>query len=573
MAAKYEMGEKDEVELRSPMNDDLKSPTEEEIASCRPCRIVLVIIFTLALVGMLVAAIVVIATTSGCAKKAIDNKQFWKKEMAYEIYVHSFQDTNDDGYGDFKGVKQRLDYLEGIGAKIIVLSGFMSGENFYDLHSKSGSIKEFQDLVAAAKKKQMSIAISIDAAYTTSTSNWFSASKNRNLTASKYKDWYIWRGTGPNLPNNWKDGKGSASAWELDPTYNQYYYKFDVNKPMLDFNNTEVKKEFVKALEYWLKFGVKGFKLNNYRWLVMDSSLRDNTDFPRKYYNKDQPGVHMLLKEWNTLVKRYGGFIMGEAELTKLNTYDYDVAQISSYYGTKEKPELDMVLNDKMTSPLAAPQGTALNKTLSDFIATRPHYSWPAWVVSGPNYQRMATRYNAAPLIPRLVILIQLTYPGSTMFYYGDEIGLKDSLSKSTTVMAWDGTINGGFSKKNPWYSNAAVNPPTNVEAEKKLNGTYKSTAAIMKLRQKEISLQSAYIKVLYANQDTIVYIRSEVGQKGFLIAVNMGSLMHTANVNSPEAKTGKVLIDTLFKLEGRELKLSQINLDPYQGLVIRITE
>ncbi len=129
MSAKYGLEAKDEVELRSPISNDIKVPTEEEIASCRPCRITLVVLFGLGLLAMLAAAIVVIATTSGCTAKSIQTP-FWQKELAYQIYVPSFQDSNDDGYGDLKGIRTRLDYLNEIGVRILVLSGLLSGNDF-----------------------------------------------------------------------------------------------------------------------------------------------------------------------------------------------------------------------------------------------------------------------------------------------------------------------------------------------------------------------------------------------------------------------------------------------------------
>ncbi len=281
MSAKYEIEARDEIELRSPITNDLKSPTEEEIASCRPCRIVLIVLFTLGLLGMLAAAIVVIATTSGCAKKAIETKPFWQKQMTYQIYVHSFQDTNDDGYGDFKGIKQRLDYLGEIGANVIVLSGFLSGKDFNELHSKSGSIDDFKDLVAAANNKKISIALDMDPTHTSATSQWFIESAKRN-SSSAYKDWYIWQ----NTQNNWKS-KAGGSAWKLDTTFNEYYYFYlDEQKPILNFNNSAVKLEFKRALEYWLKLGVKGFKLNHFRRLIVDSTFRDNPISGQMMYNK-----------------------------------------------------------------------------------------------------------------------------------------------------------------------------------------------------------------------------------------------------------------------------------------------
>lgn len=98
MSAKLNRDGEAEVELKSPLRDGLKVPSEEEVAACRPCRLALVVLFSLVLVAMLVSAIVVIATSGRCKPQGNPPKEFWKKELAYQIYVPSFQDSNDDGY-------------------------------------------------------------------------------------------------------------------------------------------------------------------------------------------------------------------------------------------------------------------------------------------------------------------------------------------------------------------------------------------------------------------------------------------------------------------------------------------
>lgn len=560
MAAKYDLEGRDEVELRSPITNEMKFPTEEEVASCRPCRITFVVLFSLGLLGMLAAAIIVIATSSGCASKSAMSTPFWRKELAYQIYVPSFQDSNDDGYGDLKGIRTRLGYLEEIGVRIIVLSGLLSGENFKDLNPKSGSANDLKDLVAAAKMKRMSLVLEMEPTYTDSKSIWFIESSKRNSSSAAYKSWYVWRKTA----NNWKS-KNGGSAWKLNPTYNEnYYFYLDDKKPILNYNNSDVKREFKLALKFWLLEGIKGFKVNHVRRLVVDSSFNDN-DFPNnKIYNKDQPAVHSILKEWNTIVKSHGGFLIGTGD---------DTALSAAYYGSNAKREMDLVLSNKFTGTPSGKIGPFLNQTISNYLKRTPEFAWPGWIFDGPQYSRLRDRYADA-LQCRLWNLLQLTLPGSSIFYYGDEILLKKAVGKSTSAMMWDKTKNGGFSKSNPWYAKSSVTPTDSVAAQKEVNGVFKATTDIMKLRLAEASLKSSSTKVLYALEGSIVYLRSAAGSKGFIIAINFSDAVHITKPKGGEAKKGIVVVDTLFKVKNREMNLEpSIRLEAFQGLVIRITE
>ena len=277
MSAKF-MEDREEVELKSPIRDELKAPTEEEIAACRPCRLTLIVLFSLGLIAMLVAAIVVIATTAGCAKKVYEPPlTFWQKEMAYQIYTHSFQDTDGNGYGDVKGITQRLGYLEVIGAKILVLSG-MTSPTFDSLDRRSGFMADFEDLITKAKNRKISIVLDLNPTYTSNDSTWFGQSSATN--SSTLRKLYIWR----KAANTWTNKDGGL-GWKLDKKTNFYYYYYvDEKKPVMNYNNPAVQKLFKTALKNWLDKGVKGFKLNHVQRLVVDDQFRDNLN--GKIYDK-----------------------------------------------------------------------------------------------------------------------------------------------------------------------------------------------------------------------------------------------------------------------------------------------
>ena len=52
----------------------------------------------------------------------MDNLNWWKKAVIYQIYPRSFLDTNGDGIGDLPGILHKLPYLENLGVDAIWLS-------------------------------------------------------------------------------------------------------------------------------------------------------------------------------------------------------------------------------------------------------------------------------------------------------------------------------------------------------------------------------------------------------------------------------------------------------------------
>lgn len=181
-----------------------------------------------------------------------------------------------------------MTYLQEIGVKIIVLSGIVGKNDFRDFKRPEYALSHFEELVKKAKDAGISVVLEIDPTYTEVSSDWFKNSRKDNT--SVYNDWYIWRKS----QNNW-ESKAGGIAWKFDrPRYHYYYYYVDVNKPALNYNNTSVRKELKDALTYWMAKGVKGFKLNNFQRLIVDSSFSDNPSSKAMYYDKGRSLLDQL---------------------------------------------------------------------------------------------------------------------------------------------------------------------------------------------------------------------------------------------------------------------------------------
>lgn len=73
-------------------------------------------------------------------------KHWWQEAVVYQIYPRSFQDTNNDGIGDLRGVIQHLDYIKNLGVDVIWLNPIYSSpndDNGYDIADYRKIMQDF----------------------------------------------------------------------------------------------------------------------------------------------------------------------------------------------------------------------------------------------------------------------------------------------------------------------------------------------------------------------------------------------------------------------------------------------
>ncbi len=245
--------------------------------------------------------------TSAMPSAASHDSTWWKHAVIYEIYPRSFQDSNRDGIGDLNGITQRLDYLMSLGIDAIWISPMYPSpqvdfgydiSNYEAIDPQYGTLKDFDNLLADAKKRNIRIILDMVLNHTSDQHQWFiDASSSR--TNPKH-DWYVWSdgkpGTGPTShhglngpvvpPNNWVSLFG-GSAWEWVPAVHQFYYhKFYTQQPDLNWRNPAVERAMFGAMRFWLDRGVAGFRLDAIPSLFEDPQLRDEQE-PRWH---ERPG-------------------------------------------------------------------------------------------------------------------------------------------------------------------------------------------------------------------------------------------------------------------------------------------
>ena len=197
-------------------------------------------------------------------------KTWWKESVIYQIYPKSFNDTSGNGIGDLRGVIEKLDYIKSLGADMIWLCPIYESpdkDNGYDISDyrkiseKYGGNQIFDELLEKIHEKGMKLMMDLVINHTSDQHAWFLESKKSK--ENKYRDYYFWKdGKQNEPPNNWPsffDG----NVWELDPTTNQYYlHLFTKEQPDLNLDNPVVRKEIHDIIEFWLKKGVDGFRMD-----------------------------------------------------------------------------------------------------------------------------------------------------------------------------------------------------------------------------------------------------------------------------------------------------------------------
>src|SRR5271163_5153048 len=228
------------------------------------------------------------AASATSAKSAAEsNDQWWKGAVVYEIYPRSFQDSNGDGIGDLNGITSRLDYLKVLGVDAIWLSPIYPSpqvdfgydiSNYEAIDPQYGTLKDFDRLVAEAKKRNIRVIMDMVLNHTSDKHPWFIAS--RSSKTDPKRNWYVWRdGKGPGQPpNNWQSDFGH-SAWEYDQKTGQYYYhKFYIQQPDLNWTNPQVRKAMYDVVRFWINRGVAGFRLDAITTLFEDPQWRDDAE-------------------------------------------------------------------------------------------------------------------------------------------------------------------------------------------------------------------------------------------------------------------------------------------------------
>ncbi|HLH33244.1 MAG TPA: alpha-amylase family glycosyl hydrolase [Alloacidobacterium sp.] len=518
-------------------------------------------------------------------------RPWWKGAVFYEIYPRSFQDSNNDGVGDLNGITQRLDYLKVLGVDAIWLSPIYPSplvdfgydiSNYEDIDPQYGTLKDFDHLVAEAKKRNIRIIMDLVLNHTSDKHPWFIES--RSSKTNPKRDWYVWRdGKGPGQPpNNWQSDFGH-SAWQFDPKTNQYYYhKFYIQQPDLNWNNPQVRKAMYDVERFWINRGVAGFRLDAITTLFEDPQWRDDAEIKdangktstndygdvklSDYMTNNLPEVNDVLRELRQVADSYKGrdiVLIGETYLSSIN-------DLKKMYGVNDD-ELQLPMDMQVGFINKLDVGLfrrRIDEVQNDIGKNEPmlvfdNHDNPRWDRYGDG------KHNQD--IGRVIATILFATRGSALFYYGDEIGMvttpptrkedvRDPVGLTgwpkykgrdgeRTPMQWDDGPNAGFTGPNvkPWLPIPASYKTVNVKNEvMDFNSMLNWYKQLIEFRRSVPALREGKNIMLNTSDNNVLsWLRLAPGQPAVVVACNFTAQpqkisfdLSSQGITSKQAKT-----------------------------------
>lgn len=477
---------------------------------------------------------------------------WWKYGVIYEISPRSYLDTNNDGYGDLKGVIQKLDYLVNLGIDAIWMMPINPTpdidfgydiNDFRDIDFRLGTMTDFEQLLIEAHKRKIHIIIDLVLNHTSNQHPWFQeARKSRD---NPFHDYYLWHAPSAEdkEPNNWQGAFG-GKAWEYVAEVEEYYYHmFCKEQPDLNWRNPKVRKEMMEVFRFWLNKGVDGFRLDVFNVYFKDEKFRNNPakitgprpfDWQEHIHDCDQPEFVDVLKEIRNILDEFpGSYCIGETFLSN--------AQKAARYSGKGM--LHAAFNFEMLfSPLSARR---IFTAIQNQESVLSENAWPTLVLSNHDHSRPGTRYhdNKIDSKQKLSALMLLTLRGTPFIYYGDEIGMRDVHLKRSEIldsvgkhywpvpvgrdrykapMQWDGTFNAGFSSKKPFIKINSDFPSRNVEMMQSEKGSiYNFYKDLLKIRKTHPALsEGLFLPLTYDPLFILSYLR-QTKNETILIILN----------------------------------------------------
>ncbi|HEY0451894.1 alpha-amylase family protein [Actinophytocola sp.] len=413
-------------------------------------------------------------------------ERWYRNAVIYSVDVGLFQDTDDDGVGDFAGMVRRLDYLSRLGVTTIWLNpihpspkrdGGYDVTDHYGVHARYGSFGDFCQFLNGAGERGIRVMLDFVVNHTSDEHPWFrSARADRD---SLYRDWYVWSDTEPPDRFEGQVFPGVESeVWTYDEQAGAWYrHRFYSFEPDLNTENPEVREEIKKIAEAWLRVGVSGYRIDAAPFVIEPKAPGSigKGDLDYAFYRELRERVSWLrgdaalLAEANVPddeVLEYFGHADGSASRIQL-IFAFRLNQaIMLALAREDARPIIATVRELPDLPRYGQWATFLrNHDEVDLGRLTPEERQEVFEAFGPDpdmqlYDR-GIRRRLAPMLGgdrrriELAYSLQFTMPGTPVIRYGDEIGMGENLELREreairTPMQWDDTVNAGFSRADP---------------------------------------------------------------------------------------------------------------------------
>ncbi|HKS19888.1 MAG TPA: maltose alpha-D-glucosyltransferase [Bradyrhizobium sp.] len=475
--------------------------------------------------------------------------ELWYKDaVIYQLHVKAFADSNNDGIGDFAGLTEKLGYLQDLGVTALWLLPFYPSPgrddgydiaDYGDINPDFGTMKDFRRFIQEARKRGLRVITELVINHTSDQHDWFKRARRSDKDSSA-RNWYVWSDTDQKYQGTriiFTDTE--KSNWTWDPEAGQFYWhRFFSHQPDLNFDNPRVVSAIVQVMKRWLDTGVDGFRLDAIPYLCE----RDGTN------NENLPETHAIIRKLRAELDSYA---RGKVLLAEANQWPEDVQE---YFGRGDEchmayhfplmPRIYMAIAQedrfpitdilRQTPDIPANCQWALflrnhdELTLEMVTDVERDYLWSTYANDPRARINVGIRRRLAPLMDNdrrkieLMNSLLLSFPGTPIIYYGDEIGMGDNIylgdrNGVRTPMQWTPDRNGGFSRADParLYAPTIMDPvygyeAVNVEAQSRsLSSLLSATKRLIAVRKSTLAFGRGSMSFIRPeNRSVLAYVR-----------------------------------------------------------------
>lgn len=427
-----------------------------------------------------------------------DNPLWYKDAVIYQLHVKTFYDSNGDGIGDFRGLIEKLGYLQDLGITAIWILPFYPSplkDDGYDIadylsiNPDYGTLKDFRDFLREAHKRGLRVITELVLNHTSDQHPWFQRARTAK-PGSVWRDFYVWSDT----PEKYKDTRiifldFEPSNWTWDPVAKAYFWhRFYSHQPDLNFENPQVHKALFRVIDFWFQMGVDGLRLDAVPYLYE----REGTNC------ENLPETHEFLKKLRAHVdkKFKGKMLLAEANQWPEDAVAYfgngDECHMAFHFPVMPRIFMGLQMEDRFPIVDILGQTPGILPSCQWAMFLRNHdeltlemvtdeerdYMYKVYARDPKARINLGIRRRLAPLVGNnrrkieLLNILLFSLPGTPIIYYGDEIGMGDNYylgdrNGVRTPMQWSSDRNAGFSKANPQklYLPVIIDPEYHYEA------------------------------------------------------------------------------------------------------------
>ena len=560
------------------------------------------------------------------------NRAWWKESIVYQIYPRSFYDSNGDGVGDLRGIIQKLDYLKELGVNVVWLSPVYKSPNddngydisdYQDIMTEFGTLADWEEMLAEMHKRGIKLVMDLVVNHSSDEHPWFQAA--RKSKDNPYRDYYIWRPPRDGKePNNWASFFG-GSAWQYDELTGEYYlHLFTKKQPDLNWENTKVREEVFKMMDWWLQKGIDGFRMDVINLISKVPGLPDapavnssRYQWGGRYFVNGPRVMEFLMEMKQRVLSKYDILTVGETALVSTG----DAIMIAN----EEFGALRMVFQfDHMGLDSASGEDSRrsvrpwklldLKAVMSRWQKHLENRAWNSNYLSNHDQPRSVSRFGndrqfweeSAKLLATFIHMLQ----GTPYVYQGEEIGMTNvafdsiedyrdvetlniykevvgekggdpqatlkvihakSRDNARTPMQWNANEQAGFTNGIPWIK---VNPNyKEINVEQALG----DPDSIFHYYQKLIQLRKENPVIVYGSYDLLLDDDEKIyaftrtlDDDRLLVILNFSADSSAFNLSQNIPFTNAELLIGNYQVNAPQ-EVRQFTLQPYEARVYRL--